>query len=152
MGVLTKLGISSSALSYSNFYSQKQSGFSLIEVMVAMVIIGVSLPVLVGRMQGILDQTIYMEERTYAHWIAENTLQELIVEQELSEKLSKQKKHQDTVSFGGREWSWNAEVIPTELPEMFRVNMSVSLENAESSLAEISGFIYQPADANATGG
>ena len=130
--------------------ARKERGFSLIEVMVALVIVGVSLPVLVGRMQGILDQTIFMEEKTYAHWIAENTLQELIVEQGISEKLSRQKKHQDTLTFGGREWSWNAEVIQTELPEMFRVNLTVSLDNSESSLAEISGFIYQPADENTT--
>lgn len=127
-----------------NAQRAKQRGFSLIEVLVALFIVGVSLPAMVMRMQGILDQTIHIENTTHAHWVAENQLQQLMVEQELNQILTKQKKHQDIAKFGGREWSWNAEVIQTELPEMFRVNLFVSEPNSELVMAQLSGFIYQP--------
>lgn len=122
----------------------RHRGFTLIEVLVALFLVGVALPAMVMRMQGIIDHTIHIEEKTYAYWIAENQLQELLIEQRLSKKLTKQKKHQDTLEFGGREWFWSAEVIQTELPEMFRVNMAVSRDQKESALANLSGFIYEP--------
>ncbi len=128
----------------------KSRGFTLVEVLVALFIVGVALPAMVMRMQGIIDHTIHIEEKTYAYWIAENQLQELLIEQRLSKKLTKQKKHNDTLDFGGREWFWSAEVIQTELPEMFRVNMAVSRDVKESPLANISGFIYEPAETGTT--
>jgi len=52
MGVLTELGTPSSALLPSKFYSSRQSGFSLIEVMVAMLILTGSIVTLTSSWSG----------------------------------------------------------------------------------------------------
>ena len=119
-------------------------GFTLIEVMVALFIVGVALPAMVGRMQGIVENTITIDEKTYAYWIAENKLQELQLTQEMQQSITRSGKQQDNLEYGGREWIWVSEVISTAVPEIFRLEIKVGLaESEDETLASLIGFIYQ---------
>lgn len=117
-------------------------GFTLIEVMVALFIVGVALPAMVGRMQGIVENTISIDEKTYAYWIAENKLQELQLTQEIQQSITRSGKQKDSLEYGGREWVWQSEVISTAVPEIFRLEVKVGLTEDET-LASLIGFIYQ---------
>jgi len=119
-------------------------GFTLIEVMVALFIVGVALPAMVGRMQGIVENTISIDQKTYAYWIAENKLQELQLTQEMQQSITRSGKQKDDLEYGGREWFWESEVISTAVPEIFRLEVKVGLaENEDQTLASLIGFIYQ---------
>lgn len=117
-------------------------GFTLIEVMVALFIVGVALPAMVGRMQGIVENTISIDEKTYAYWIAENKLQELQLTQEMQQSITRSGRQKDNLEYGGREWVWESEVISTAVPEIFRLEIRVGLTE-DQTLATLVGFIYQ---------
>jgi|GEM_PF-5538562 len=50
-------------------------GFTLIEVLIALMIVSVALPALMLRVQSVSDNTAYMEEKTFAYWVAQNKMQ-----------------------------------------------------------------------------
>lgn len=122
---------------------KRNRGFTLIEVMVALVVVGIALPAMIIRMQSIMDNTGYMNQKTYAHWLAENKMQEMQIIQLLEGKATKTKKRQDTEEFAGVEWHWKIEILETEVEKMFRMEVSIGLEE-DSNLATISGFLYEP--------
>ena len=64
----------------------RQQGFTLIEVMVAVIIVSIALPALLLQMGNMATQTAYSRETAVAHWVAENKLQEI--------KLTKQMQRQ----------------------------------------------------------
>ena len=125
------------------------SGFTLIEVMVAFFIVGVALPAMVIRMQSIVDNTIKIDEKTYAYWIAENKLQELQITQELQQTVTKSGRQKDRLEFGGRDWVWQSEVIATAMPEIFRLEINVGLTE-DQPLASLAGFIYKRSNKSKT--
>ncbi|WP_096085594.1 type II secretion system minor pseudopilin GspI [Agaribacterium haliotis] len=121
-------------------------GFALIEIMIAITIVGLALPALMLRIQSISNNVIFMEERTVAHWIAENLMQELLIDQQLKQGLGSVRKDQDRLEYDGREWFWEYQLIEVEVPEplrpakMYRVEINVGLD-AEHHLASLSGFL-----------
>ncbi len=121
---------------------KKQSGFTLIEVLVALVVVGVALPALLVRMQGVLDHTSYINTKTYAYWFAENKMQELFLTQKLQKNVVKTKKKQDEEEFAGLSWHWRTEIEETAVENMYRVEIFVGLEQDET-LANLSGFLLE---------
>ena len=124
----------------------KASGFALIEILVALAIIGLALPALMLRMQSIANTTEFIESRTVAHWIAENRMQELIANQSLTKNVSKIRRDQDKIKYDGQEWYWSVSVEELELgallaPEkMYRILVEVGLNEGEA-LASLTGYI-----------
>ena len=55
----------------------KQSGFTLIEVMVALTIIAISLGALLSTSGTQANSVAYLKQKTLAHWVAVNELTEL---------------------------------------------------------------------------
>jgi general secretion pathway protein I len=56
--------------------AQRQNGFTLIEVMVALVIVALSLTAVTASMSQMIDASQAMRDRTYASWIALNRIAE----------------------------------------------------------------------------
>ena len=124
-------------------FKKMSAGFTLIEVMVALVVVGIALPAMIIRMQNIMDNTGYMNQKTYAHWLAENKMQEIQIISILEGAGSKTKKRQDTEEFAGVEWHWKVQITETDYPGLFQMEVSVGLEE-DNSLANILGFLYEP--------
>lgn len=122
---------------------RKNAGFTLIEVMVALVIVGMALPALVMRVQSIMDHTGYINSKSYAYWVAENKLQEMIITQQLQGDVTKKRKQQDTEEFAGTRWFWRVETEKTEIETMYRMEVSVGLTEDEI-LVTLSGFLFEP--------
>lgn len=113
------------------------------EVMVAIMIVGVALPALIYRIQSVVDHTAHIEQKTYAYWIAENKLQELMLTRRL-QKLVPKAGQNDTLEFGGDDWRWEVEVEDTAVEGMFRFDIRVGKEDDRDKwLANLSGFINE---------
>ncbi len=132
--------------------SRSRRGFALVEILVAITIVGIAVPGLMLRMQSIANTTMFIESRTVAYWIAENKLQELIIDQQLNRSSTKIRRDRDTLEYDDREWFWTVELIEVELPEilapakMYRVEIEVGLEDDNSddkALASLSGFLHE---------
>ena len=120
---------------------QHSRGFTLIEVLVAVSIIGIALPALLYTTMVQLDGTAHMRDRTIANWVASNKITELQIENAL---IGEAPLDQDegTVEMAGYRWRWHLDSELTDLPHYYRTEVSVWREDGESeaTLAALVGF------------
>jgi general secretion pathway protein I len=127
--------------------SKNQRGFTLIEVMVALMVVGVALPAMLLLIMAQLDGAASIREKTFAYWIAENELTRIRLRQQYfpDENLSDNETGQ--VEMLGQRWRWQLEIEATEVENFYRLDMSVSKAaetngtDGNNNLALISGFI-----------
>ncbi len=82
------------------------SGFTLIEVLVALAIFAVAVASLSGAIQNNVKNATYLKNKTVAHWIASNKMVELLQ----TGKYPPLTDRVDKVEYAGREWVVNTQV------------------------------------------
>jgi general secretion pathway protein I len=97
-------------------------GFTLIEVLVALVIVALGMAALLGSMTSAADTTIYLRDKTFAQWIALNRIAEVRLQQRIP---AEGKTKGDVDDFAGRRWHWEQEVLPSEVKGIRRIDVSV---------------------------
>ena len=101
-------------------------GFTLIEMLLAIVIIGVVGTTVATATAGVANQMYALERRTVANWVASNQLTRLhlVQAQQLGQPISKGKK---TLRFymGNRQWLVEQQISETETPWLSRVEIDV---------------------------
>lgn len=114
------------------------AGFTLIEVLAALVIVSLGLLGVITAVGQTANNAHYMREKTIAHWVAMNRL----TEARLQPSAPKIDKTSDEVEMAGRKWRWTMIVTQTPVESMRRIDVSVRPEDApqDSSLAFVSGF------------
>jgi general secretion pathway protein I len=119
-----------------------EKGFSLIEVMVALVVVAVSLGAVIAAVGGAASNEIIVGEQTFARWVAMNQLAEV----RLKRKWPKIGKTNGTESMAGVDWKWEQNVIKTPDDDVRRLEISARKEGAEKkgASANIVGFIVNP--------
>lgn len=127
---------------------KKAAGFTLVEVLVAMGIVAIGMSGAIAAVSGYVVDTTWMRDRTYAHWIAMNTLSEL----RLADETPEDEELDGDLEYAGRNWIWRAEISETEVESLFRVDIEVSFEEEpDLIIRSLTGFIG-PAVAPATPG
>ena len=119
---------------------KRSAGFTLIEVMVAMVIAVLALTGVLAAISQMVDSGIAMRERTYASWIAQNK----IVEMRLANTVPNVSSTSGDIVYANLEWSWRATVSETGIDKLYRVDVVVSLVTSETSAGSVTGFIGEP--------
>lgn len=119
-----------------------ERGFTLIEVMVAVIIVSIALPALLLQMGNMATQTAYSRETAVAHWVAENKLQEI--------KLTKQMQRQvptgrqaDDLDMAGYTWDWSTETkeVDTQIfGKILQVRVDVRMQGQENVLASLTAY------------
>lgn len=100
----------------------RQKGFTLIEVLIALVIVAVALSALSNTIgQYVFNQT-GLKERVVATWVAQNRLVEL--QSGLLDSVDKNQK----VEMMGVVWQTELKTSPTLVPGVVRADLSVRLE------------------------
>lgn len=122
--------------------SNRSRGFTLVEVMVALLIVATALPALLMRIGSMASTTAHMRDTAIAHWIAENKMQEVFITQRLS-GTTPRGRQADDVQMASATWDWQLEVQNTEVPEIMRLYVRVRQQGAEENLVELSGFILE---------
>ncbi len=120
----------------------RQSGFTLLEVMVALVILAVGMSALVRAAGGNASSAAYLKNKTFAQWVAANKINEIRLEHQWPETGSKSGR----VFYAGIEWAWKQQTLNTEDSEVRRIEVSVQQEAERDSAALItlSAFIAKP--------
>lgn len=115
-------------------------GFTLIEVMIALVIISISLTGMAVTMGRMLDNATVLRERTYASWIAQNR----IVEMRLAGTAPETGTTTGEVEYANTFWEWRAEVSETGVENLYRIDVEVSFPGAEGLIRKVTGFVGEP--------
>src|SRR5690606_20154165 len=102
---------------------ERQRGFTLIEVMVALVIVALGMTAVHAQISRYAVGAAVIEEKTLASWIASNTLTELGIAPTWPELGA----NEQEVEFAGRYWLVRTEVSETEVDNLRRVDVYVSL-------------------------
>ncbi len=116
--------------------ARSENGFTLIEAMVAMVILAIAAAGIIRASEAHVDTIHALEQRTAARWVAENALAEAslgIAGPDQQAMLN---------------WNWTARTAfsPSDDPDMRQVSVAVREAGSASPLVSLRGF----ADARTT--
>jgi len=118
-------------------------GFTLLEVMVALAVLAISLGALSKGIALYLDNASYLQERTFATWVAQNRATEL----QVLHSWPKPDTTKGTSQLAGQEWHWLQTVTTIEdRPEIRQVRIEVRRQpDDERPLATLIALLGQPA-------
>jgi general secretion pathway protein I len=116
----------------------KARGFTLLEVLIALAVLGISLAAALKASSQQADVTRLLQEKTFAHWVAMNVLTEIQVRQ----TFLAVGKTTGNVTLANQEWFWTSVVTDTMDKEIRRVDVSVSnSREATQAVSVLVGFI-----------
>lgn len=119
----------------------RNSGFTLVEVLVALMVIALGLGALMSAVSGTARTSGYLRDKTLAQWIALNRLSE--VRLNVTNKFAQNSDSGD-LTFAGRKWHYDTRYFDTTIASMKRIVVRVYPGDAKTKgnpLAESSSFI-----------
>lgn len=121
----------------TNKSPHSMKGMTLIEVLVALVIIAVALSAAIRSVNAGVANTDYLKQKSFAHWVAMNS----VAEQQVILFKGAKNEWAET-KLAGRSWHVNTKAIVTGDKSILRVETKVYRErNDESALAYIISFV-----------
>jgi len=126
----------------SSIHSKSHLGFTLLEVMVALLIVAVALGGAVKVIGNAAANSTRMNNKTFANWVALNQIAELRITKEWP-KLGETK---GDTEMAERKWAWSQESIKTDDDNIRRVELSVWLDSDKKSspFVTVVGFLPKP--------
>lgn len=119
----------------------RQAGFTLIEVMVALLILALGMVAVNAQLGGYVTTAQHIEQKTLASWVAANKLTELSVQSQWPELGD----DEEEIDFAGRTWQCRVEVTETPVPNLRRVDVYVSFaETPDDVIHTMMGLIEPP--------
>jgi general secretion pathway protein I len=144
----------------------KQRGFTLLEAMIALMIVAMTLPALITLVLTQLDGSATIRDKTYAYWVAENQLNRVrLLQQQKAKKalLDYKIPEKDTgiQDLAGLRWQWQMKTIAMEtlpVPGFKRIEIAVRLlgradgpvmgrsavDEDQPAVARLTGYISDP--------
>ena len=117
---------------------RRTQGFTLIEVLAALVIVALGMLGVIQAVTQTARNGTYLREKTLAHWIAMN----VITERRLLAAPPDVAESSDDVEFAGQRWRWTMTVTQTEVESLRRMEVSVRPADRPDSeaLVTVTGF------------
>jgi general secretion pathway protein I len=100
---------------------RRTSGFTLVEVLVALAIVTIGMAALLTALGSSADSASYQRDKTFAEWVALNRIAEVRLAQQKPQKG----KSDGEAEMAGQKWKWAQEVLETEVKGILRIDVSV---------------------------
>lgn len=113
----------------------KQRGFTLVEVLVALVIVALGMSALLETLGSAADTSTWLRDKTFAEWIGFNQL----AQTRLSGSPPAAGTSNGELDYAGRHWRWRQEVSDLGFPGVFRIDVKV--EPADTATVDESGWL-----------
>ncbi|HEE0245207.1 TPA: GspI family T2SS minor pseudopilin variant LspI [Legionella pneumophila] len=117
------------------------SGFTLIEVLLALTVIAIALTALLKATAQNIDNTHRIKEKTISHWVAMQGI--AMIQLNLLRTSQSQESTQATTMLG-QKWYWRAKISPTPIKRMQQITISVSSKQVGPFREELIAFRYLP--------
>jgi len=124
---------------YKKIDRKKKSGFTLIEVLVAIAVIGFVLPALMTLMIKQADYAGNIRNKTIAMWVAENKMTDLRLERAFLQRIS-QRGEKITKEMAGQEWTVIVDADAATSSTLTKYTITVELE-PDKPLAILESFV-----------
>jgi general secretion pathway protein I len=115
-------------------------GFTLIEVLVALAIIGIALTAVIKATSQNIKDTQYLQQKIIANWVATSVMNEaragLI-------NLSKTDEISDETDMLNQSWIWKASLEDTPNPNIKSLHVTVFRKDSDQELANLSSYLYE---------
>lgn len=121
--------------------TNRQKGFTLIEVMAAVVILAMALAAIIAGFSRQASLSADLRDRTLAMMVARNRMAEFTLDATFPDTGRSDGER----SFAESEWEWFAEVSETEDPALRRIDVRIRRADGERDLATLSGFVAETA-------
>ena len=114
-----------------------ENGFTLIEIMVAVVILAIAMAAIISGMARYTGEAAYLREKTIATLVAHNRLTEM----QLTPAWPATGESTGDAEMAGQKWTWRAEVKATQDDRLRRVDIHVQLPPQTGDMVSLSGFL-----------
>lgn len=102
----------------------RSGGFTLIEVLVALVIVAVGMSALMAALSSSAQTVSYMQDKTFAEWVALNRIANGRIVLQKGQIPATGKTSGD-IDFANRSWHWQQEVVDSQVPGIRRIDVKV---------------------------
>ena len=123
---------------------KKNSGFTLIEVLIALAIVSISLGALISISSQDISRAEKMQKNMIANWVAQNQL----TEHRLSNKKIKVGTTRGSTLFAKYDWEWEVSVSKTNVDKLYRMDVIVSELNKNIVSRNLTGFLFEDVTKN----
>lgn len=103
----------------------KINAFTLLEMLLALVVIAVTSVSVSRAISGVAGQTYTLERRTMAHWVGQNQLNQLRISLRQEARPLPVGKDTTRISMGLRDWEVQTSIISTDSERLRRVEVDV---------------------------
>ena len=123
--------------------ASRKRGFTIIEVMVALLVVAIALPALLKALYQQVDGTAYLRDKAIAQWVASNRMAEVRIRRARTDSIfaEEQKGVEDMAD---RDWYWWMTSEVTAVEDFYRVEITVATAEAErdTPVYTLVGFVH----------
>jgi general secretion pathway protein I len=98
-----------------------RAGFTLVEVLVALVIVAIGMAAVLSTLTSSASTIVFLRDHTFAQWVALNRIATV----RLSGNAPQAGHSDGDVQFAGRSWHYRQEVVSTDVSGVVRLDVSV---------------------------
>ena len=118
-------------------------GFTLIEVMIALVILAISLAAIVKVTSQSVYSLSHVQNKTIAHWVALNALADMHAGRIAG--IQSGSRYTGTEQMLAQTWQWELELsAAAQSPEILQANITVYLSGHDRPIEALSDYINMP--------
>jgi len=115
-------------------------GFTLIEVLIALVILSIALTTIIKSTSQNIKDTLYLKNKTIALWVGTSKMNE--ARANLLKLPLAPEKLQDEIEMLGQKWQWSANRVATPNPHIEEVNVDVYSVQSTQQFVHLVSYLY----------
>ncbi len=116
---------------------KNNAGFTLIEVLVALLILSIALTAIIRSTSQNIKDTLYIQKKTIALWVGNQVINE--VQAGLRKPPAAPDSLKDSSRMLNENWSWKVSLQPTPNPRIQEIDVTVYQHNP---LIHLVGYLY----------